>query len=153
MNVSVKVDAQKAIGAFSNSSGQIARAVDQWAILAGSALLREARKEIPVKTGKGAASLYSQSSGTSFSIGSDLKYVKFIVSGTKPHTITPNRAKVLRFKVGGRTIFAKMVRHPGTKSNNFLKRALENQQDHIRSLAEKIIADRLNGTNTGGLLG
>jgi hypothetical protein len=30
----------------------------------------------------------------------------------------------LRFMVGGRIVYAKLVRHPGTRPNNFMLRAL-----------------------------
>jgi hypothetical protein len=50
--------------------------------------------------------------------------VRFVLDGTKAHLIRPRRAKALRFEVGGRTTFAKLVRHPGTKANDFMGRAL-----------------------------
>jgi hypothetical protein len=48
----------------------------------------------------------------------------YVVRGTRPHTIRPKRAKALRFRVGGRTVFAKVVSHPGTKPDDFMSRAL-----------------------------
>ncbi|MFF3096828.1 hypothetical protein [Streptomyces cyaneofuscatus] len=49
---------------------------------------------------------------------------RFVLDGTRPHVIRPRRASVLRFELGGRTVFAKRVNHPGTRANNFLLRAL-----------------------------
>ncbi len=40
--------------------------------------------------------------------------------GTKPHLITPNTMKVLRYRKGGTMAFAKAVMHPGTPPNRFL---------------------------------
>jgi len=34
--------------------------------------------------------------------------------------ITPNRAKMLKFQSRGRTVFAHVVMHPGTKANKYL---------------------------------
>ncbi|MEV6565863.1 hypothetical protein [Streptomyces kronopolitis] len=48
----------------------------------------------------------------------------FVLYGTRPHVIRPRRAKALRFDSGGRTVFAAVVHHPGTKPNDFLGRAL-----------------------------
>lgn len=48
----------------------------------------------------------------------------YVVSGTRPHTIRPVRAQALRFTVGGRVVYAKIVHHPGTQPNNFLATAL-----------------------------
>lgn len=45
-------------------------------------------------------------------------------NGTPPHWITPNSQRVLRFKSGGRVVFAQQVWHPGTRPNPFLLRAL-----------------------------
>lgn len=48
----------------------------------------------------------------------------YVVNGTRPHQIRPVRAKALRFTVGGRVVFARLVNHPGTKPNDFLGAAL-----------------------------
>jgi hypothetical protein len=50
--------------------------------------------------------------------------VIFVLKGTRPHLIRPRRAKALRFEVDGTTVFAKLVRHPGTRANDFMARAL-----------------------------
>ncbi|WP_199570522.1 hypothetical protein [Streptomyces murinus] len=50
--------------------------------------------------------------------------VRYVLDGTRPHIIRPRRAKALRFEVGGRVVFAAYARHPGTRPNNFLLRAL-----------------------------
>lgn len=44
--------------------------------------------------------------------------------GTRAHVIRPRRAKALRFTVGGRVVYARVVMHPGTKPNNWLREAL-----------------------------
>ncbi|MEU3042275.1 hypothetical protein ABZ700_15210 [Streptomyces diastaticus] len=51
--------------------------------------------------------------------------VRFVLDGTRPHLIRPRRRNVLRFQIGGRVVYSKLVRHPGTKANDFMKRALE----------------------------
>lgn len=48
----------------------------------------------------------------------------YVLGGTRPHLIRPRRARALRFTVGGDVVFAKLVRHPGNRANNFLGRAL-----------------------------
>lgn len=52
-------------------------------------------------------------------------YATYVNDGTRPHVIRPRNAQVLRFRVGGRIVFARKVDHPGTKPNPFLDRALE----------------------------
>lgn len=48
----------------------------------------------------------------------------YVVSGTRPHIIRPVRAQALRFTVGGRVVYAKIVHHPGTRPNDFMAEAL-----------------------------
>ncbi|MFJ1695654.1 hypothetical protein ACIOHC_10965 [Streptomyces sp. NPDC088252] len=50
--------------------------------------------------------------------------VRYVLDGTRPHVIRPRRAQALRFTVGGRVVYAAYARHPGTRPNNFLARAL-----------------------------
>ncbi|MET7981698.1 MULTISPECIES: hypothetical protein [unclassified Streptomyces] len=50
--------------------------------------------------------------------------VFYVLEGTRPHIIRPRRAKALHFYVEGAEVFSKLVRHPGTKPNPFLQRAL-----------------------------
>ena len=62
-------------------------------------------------------------------IGSELERahgasaLALIHQGTNAHEIVPVKAKALRFKVGGVTVFAKRVQHPGTHRNPFVLRA------------------------------
>ena len=49
-------------------------------------------------------------------------YVVYLEEGTGPHDIYPVNKKFLKFNVGGKTIFSKHVRHPGsTKHQGFIK--------------------------------
>lgn len=48
----------------------------------------------------------------------------YVISGTRPHVIRPVRAQALRFTVGGRVVYAKIVHHPGTRPNDFMAEAL-----------------------------
>lgn len=51
--------------------------------------------------------------------------VRFVLDGTRPHLIRPRRAAALRFEVdGGQVVYTKLVRHPGTRANPWLQRAL-----------------------------
>lgn len=99
--------------------------------------LREASRQVvnrakvlaPVRTGRLRASIRAEpprifSLRGSVTIGSDLEYAAMVNDGTSPHIIRPRRAQALRFTVGGRVVYAKLVRHPGTRANPFLDRAL-----------------------------
>ncbi len=59
-----------------------------------------------------------------FTVGSDVEYAQMVHDGTRPHIIRPKRAQALRFRIGGRIVYAKVVHHPGTKARPFLDRAM-----------------------------
>lgn len=91
--------------------------------------MNRAKVLAPVRTGRLRSSIRADpprifSLRGSVTVGSDLEYAAFVNDGTKPHIIRPRRAKVLRFNVGGQTVFARVVNHPGTKARPFLDRAL-----------------------------
>jgi hypothetical protein len=48
----------------------------------------------------------------------------YVLGGTRPHVIRPVRARALKFTMGGQTVYAKVVMHPGTQPNRFLQEAL-----------------------------
>jgi hypothetical protein len=50
--------------------------------------------------------------------------VLYVLFGARPHLIRPIRAQALRFTVGGRVVYAKLVHHPGYQGRNFLAMAL-----------------------------
>lgn len=49
----------------------------------------------------------------------------YVNNGTAPHAIEAKGGGLLRFNVGGATVFAKRVNHPGTKPDLFLERGEE----------------------------
>lgn len=53
------------------------------------------------------------------------KYAAAVHDGSKSHTITARKKKALRFKIGGRTVLVRSVRHPGTKPRPWLRTAAE----------------------------
>ncbi len=50
--------------------------------------------------------------------------VGYVINGTRPHQIRPRTKPALRFTVGGRVVFARLVMHPGTTPNDFLNKSL-----------------------------
>lgn len=92
-------------------------------------VLNRAKVLAPVDTGRLRASIRIESRRTFtfrtvYTIGSDVHYAPYVNDGTRPHKIRPRTKKALKFQVGGRTVFAAVVNHPGTKPNPFLDRAL-----------------------------
>lgn len=53
-------------------------------------------------------------------VGSKSRHAWYHHEGTKPHQITPETGRLLRFNVGGRVVYAKRVSHPGTRGVRYL---------------------------------
>jgi HK97 gp10 family phage protein len=69
-------------------------------------------------------------------------YAKFVVEGTRPHEIRPASASVLVFKAkNGDLVFTRLVRHPGTKPNPFLQRAVDKAQDQVDDIWAELFED------------
>ena len=92
-------------------------------------VMNRAKVLAPVDTGRLRASIRIEARRTLtlrsvFTIGSDVEYAQMVHDGTRPHIIRPKRAQALRFRIGGRIVYAKVVHHPGTKARPFLDRAM-----------------------------
>lgn len=89
----------------------------------------QARQDVPVRTGHLGRSIREgqvRMSGprtVDGSVEATARYAAPVHEGSRPHIIRPRKAKALRFEIGGRTVFARMVRHPGTKARPFLRNA------------------------------
>lgn len=96
---------------------------------AGRQVVNRAKVLAPVRTGRLRSSIRADpprifSLRGSLTVGSDLEYAAAVNDGSRPHIIRPRTKQVLKFQVGGRTVYAKIVHHPGTKGAHFLDRAL-----------------------------
>lgn len=92
-------------------------------------VVNRAKVLAPVDTGRLRASIRIEARRTLtlrsvYTVGSDVEYAQMVHDGTAPHTIRPRRARALRFKIGGRWVYAKVVHHPGTRARPFLDRAV-----------------------------
>jgi len=91
----------------------------------------------PWRTGKLAGSIVKEVGDREAWIKALAPYAVFVEKGTAPHLIRPVRASVLAFEVGGEMVFTGLVRHPGTRPNPFLHRAV----DEARAKVDEIFAD------------
>lgn len=91
----------------------------------------QARVDVPVKTGNLGRSIgegpirFLGPRLVTGSVHAKADYAVYVHEGTRPHLIRPRRAKALRFQVGGRTVYAMRVSHPGTRARPFLRNAGE----------------------------
>jgi hypothetical protein len=98
-------------------------------------VVARAKALAPVETGRLRASIRKtpafSSRGPLFRVEATVDYAQYVENDTRPHVIKARNAKVLRFKVGGRVVYAKLVHHPGTKGQHFMAKAV--QQVGIRN--------------------
>lgn len=60
--------------------------------------------------------------GARGAFGFRARHASYVNDGTPPHVIEAKDGGVLRFKIGGKTVFAKRVNHPGTAPDKFIDR-------------------------------
>ena len=89
-------------------------------------ILNRARVRAPVRTGNLRALLTMRMRATRTlvigTVESRAKYTIFVHDATRPHIIRARHARFLRFEAPpGVVRFRKMVRHPGTRGNPFLR--------------------------------
>lgn len=85
----------------------------------------------PWRSGKLAGSIVKEVVDGEASIGALASYAVYVVKGTAPHEIRPVNASVLAFEVEGGMVFTPLVRHPGTKPNPFMQRAVDVARDKV----------------------
>jgi len=95
---------------------------------------RGAKRRVPVRTGRLRSSIKTFTRPLMATIRPLVKYADFVHDGTRAHTIRPKKARALAFKKGGKMIFARGVRHPGTKAQPFMANAVDAGRGAINSI-------------------
>jgi HK97 gp10 family phage protein len=85
----------------------------------------------PWRTGKLAGSIVKEVAEGEASINALASYAVYVEKGTAPHEIRPVNASVLAFEVEGGMVFTRLVRHPGTKPNPFMQRAVDFAREKV----------------------
>lgn len=89
-----------------------------------------AKSIAPVRTGRLKASIHPDPVRRSgpwridTGVSADAPYAAPVHQGARPHVIRPRNARVLRFEVGSRIVFARRVNHPGQRAQPFLSNAV-----------------------------
>jgi len=90
----------------------------------GDVILTGARAIAGTDTGRLKRSLYKHtrrdSRGLYLEVGATVPYAYMHHEGTPPHVIVPETGRVLRFKSGGRVVYARKVVNPGTRGRKYL---------------------------------
>ena len=136
---------QSRLTAIGNTQGLMQRLALQ--------VVAEQKRLVPRKTGNLGRSIHVQNvTRTSASVIASANYAAFTEYGTRPHEIVPRAKKALRFAVGANrrlsgsprsgspVVFAKRVRHPGTRGMHWAQRGADSAigKGH---LADVVIAE------------
>jgi HK97 gp10 family phage protein len=123
----------------------------------GREITTKAKELAPVKTGKLKESITYKVHRGELTVEVGVDYGMFQEFGTasrgefpgRPYKIRPKNGKYLRFKSGGRWVYAKEVTHPGVKPQPFLRPgAILAMGDLYKTLAKKGQAMILKGPNS-----
>lgn len=94
-------------------------------------IANQARQRVPVRTGNLGRSILEdpvtmvgpfRAEG---GVTAHAHYAAAVHEGSRPHLIRARNAAALRFEMGGRTIFATEVHHPGVRARPFLRNAAD----------------------------
>lgn len=121
----------------------------QWAHDVATDEVKYIRRAAPSKTGKFRRTIQPYSRAFVIGVKFDnygrlgTKLARWIIGGTRPHIIRARRVQALRFVVRGRVRFARWVRHPGTRANDFIRRGAKafdpRVQYWLRELERRIV--------------
>lgn len=91
-----------------------------------------------LRSGITAHFISSDGRSVTWEILSPAPYSMYVEAGTRPHIIRAKNAKALRFEIGGRVVFAKQVRHPGTQPYPFAGPGMQQAERTLVRELEKL---------------
>lgn len=99
------------------------------------------QQKSPFKTGKLSRGWNFKKVGAEIVVENNVDYIGMVINGTRPHEIRPKNKKVLAFKINGQMIFAKYVKHPGTKPNDFVDKSIAVIDNDIERFVNKALKE------------
>lgn len=100
----------------------------------------EQKQLAPVKTGNLRRSIHvGRVTPRSAETIASANYAAAVEFGTKAHEIRPRGRKMLRFKGAGGIVFARRVRHPGTRKQPFMIPGAERAITTINGLRDRVV--------------
>ena len=139
MSSIASADVDRLANALRTSGKQSGATTQQVLIEAANYILTEMEVRVPVDTGRLRGSLGVRVEVDRVIVGPDpaiAPYAGYVEFGTAPHDIRPkNSGGALKFTIGGRTIYAKVVHHPGTAPQPFIRPAFQAWVDSLGEMA------------------
>lgn len=75
--------------------------------------------------------------------GKKINYATFVLYGTRPHKIAPKEKETLRYSNVNRFVFAKTVKHPGYKGDNFLQTSRDAIFAKLDNIIDKVVTNAI----------
>ncbi len=143
---------------LSKAAGGAEEATQRLLELAGNEIAAEAQNLVPVRTGKLRQSIAVTSGPLRVTVAATAPYGGFVEYGTGTrgefptgmYTIRPKNARLLRFKVGGQTVFARSVQHPGIRPQPYIRPAAQRWVDSLGSRAADVGVQLIMGRDQRG---
>ncbi|MCD5383823.1 HK97 gp10 family phage protein [candidate division WOR-3 bacterium] len=133
----IVVQIEEAFQRLSNDLDGVVQEMLEIAAMTAETKLKEAA---PVDTGELRASIGFSINEEEAIVGSDRPHA-WILRGMKAMTIVPRTAKMLRFEIDGKEIFAKSVDHPGFE--DIMGQTESEIQNELPKIASDVIRGRL----------
>lgn len=121
---SVRIDEKGIQELFNSSQGDVYKYMEQQAKKIVFVAKRKVGKETHALERSIGYRMLRTPGGVFAEVGATNKVALLHHQGSRPHVILPQRGRALRFKSGGRVVYARQVFHPGTRPNPYLVTAL-----------------------------
>lgn len=132
MSVNVNVDSAGVEAWLREGATRNAEALRLFQDEGSQIVMEEMRGQVPFRTGFLRESIGTAYSPDGFVVSPNAPYAPYVDQGTAPHVIFPARARALRFETGmGVPVFARRVKHPGSRGRFFIQRTSELVRDRL----------------------
>ncbi len=114
-----------------------------WILEGGEIYESQMYMEVPISSGRLQSSIYQKIFNDYVEIWTNTGYGKAVDEGRRGFTVYPRTARVLRFFIGSRVVFA-TVSHPGpAKANRFTQRTLINAAPRVMGMIETVYKQKV----------
>lgn len=136
-------DIYRLADAMRQSAGNAEVTTQNVLIQSATYIKQDMEMRAPVRTGKLKQSIAIKVDAHKVTIGPNTDYAAYVEFGTKPHEIRPKNKKALSWIGPNGRRYAKVVHHPGTRPNPFVRNAFNDWADTLGAMAAQANIKRL----------
>lgn len=135
MTAEASADIQKLADALRQSAQTAPMTTHEVLVQSAQYIKQDMESRVPVRTGKLKQSISIQVNTDSVVIGPHTDYAAYVEFGTKPHEIRPKNGKTLAWRGPNGMVYAKVVHHPGTRAQPYVRPAFNDWVDALGQAA------------------